>query len=157
MQSGQPRTEHCRVMNTMTVSFPGGVAVDATYAGHTIHTDQPRAAGGTDTAMSPFDLFLASIATCMGFYALRFCQERNLATKGLGLTLEPLREGDGKRMTALRIAVELPHDFPAKYRSAIERAIDHCAVKSQLLNPPRFELRLRGANGQEEAEHLFTR
>lgn len=135
----------------MNVSFPGGVAVDATYAGHTVHTDQPRSAGGTDTAMSPFDLFLASIATCMGFYALRFCQERNLATEGLGLTLEPLREGDGKRVTALRIAVELPPGFPAKYRGAIERAIDHCAVKSQLLNPPRFELSLSAANGQVEA------
>jgi putative redox protein len=129
-------------MSMMTVSFPGGVAVDATFAGHTVHTDQPRSAGGMDTAMSPFDLFLASIGTCMGFYALRFCQERNLSTEGLGLTLEPLREGDGKRMTALRIAVELPPGFPEKYRGAIERAIDHCAVKNQLLNPPRFELHL---------------
>lgn len=76
------------------------------------------------------------------FYALRFCQERNLSTEGLGLTLEPLREGDGKRMTALRIAVELPKAFPEKYRDAIERAIDHCAVKSQIVNPPRFELHL---------------
>jgi len=92
--------------------------------------------------MSPFDLFLASIGTCMGFYALRFCQERNLPAEGLGLTLEPLREGDGKRMTALRIAVALPAGFPEKYRAAIERAIDHCAVKNQLANPPRFELRL---------------
>src|SRR3954451_2376181 len=96
--------------------------------------------------MSPFYLFFASIATCMGFYALRFCQERNLATEGLGLTLEPLREGDGKRMTALRIALELPSGFPEKYRDAIERAIDHCAVKSQLLNPPRFELHLNGGS-----------
>ena len=34
-----------------------------------IHTDQPAPAGG-DSAPSPFDLFLASIATCMGFYAI---------------------------------------------------------------------------------------
>lgn len=101
--------------------------------------------------MSPFDLFLASIGTCMGFYALRFCQERNLSTEGLSLMLEPLREGDGKRLTALRIAVELPRAFPEKYRGAIERAIDHCAVKSQLLNPPRFELRVSGPNTSEEA------
>lgn len=131
-------------MSQITVSFPGGVAVDATYGSHTVHTDQPRSAGGLDEAMSPFDLFLASIGTCMGFYALRFCQERNLSTEGLGLSLEPLREGDGKRMTALRIAVELPKAFPEKYRGAIERAIDHCAVKSQIVSPPRFELHLSG-------------
>lgn len=80
--------------------------------------------------------------TCIGFYTLCFCQERNILSEGLGLGLEPLREGDSKRMTALRIAVELPAAFPEKYRDAIELAIDHCAVKNQIVNPPRFELHL---------------
>src|SRR5581483_9403852 len=71
----------------ITISFPGGVAVDATLNGHTIHTDQPSPLGA-DSAMSPFDMFLASIGACMGYYALRFCQQRNIATDGLGLTLE---------------------------------------------------------------------
>src|ERR1035438_8052938 len=54
--------------------------------GHRVRTDQPRP-HGEDSAPAPFDLFLASIATCMGFYALRFCQERGIATEGLGLSL----------------------------------------------------------------------
>lgn len=127
-------------MSIVTVSFPGGVLVDASYKGHTVRTDQPERAGGTDSAMSPFDLFLASIATCMGFYAVRFCQERNLSTEGLRLTLEPIRDEEAKRVAVLRIALELPRDFPEKYRAAIERAIDHCAVKKHILEPPRFEL-----------------
>lgn len=131
-------------MSTFKVSFPGGVAVDATYQGHTVQTDQPLQAGGADGAMSPFDLFLASIATCMGFYALRFCQERSLPTTGLHLSLEPVREGDGKLVTLLRVVVDLPENFPEKYRGAIERAVDHCAVKKHLTEPPRFEFSLRG-------------
>lgn len=127
-------------MNTVTVSFPGGVAVNATYKGHSIRTDQPIAAGGDDSAMSPFDVFFASIATCMGFYALRFCQERSLPTEGLGLTLEPIRDEQGKRVSVVRVSLELPFGFPEKYRSAIERAVDHCAVKKHILEPPRFEL-----------------
>ena len=132
-------------MSVFVVSFPGGVAVDATYEGHTVHTDQPVQAGGADSAMSPFDLFFASIATCMGFYALRFCQERSLSTEGLRLTLEPVREQEGKRVTLVRISVGLPGAFPEKYRPAIERAIDHCAVKKHVVEPPRFELNLRTA------------
>lgn len=131
---------HVRDMSAFTVSFPGGVAVDATYGGHTVHTDQPMQAGGSDSAMSPFDLFFASIAACMGFYALRFCQERGLSTEGLRLTLDPIREQEGKRVTLVRIGVQLPVSFPEKYRSAIERAIDHCAVKKHIMEPPRFEL-----------------
>lgn len=129
-------------MSTMTVSFPGGVAVDATYKGHTIRTDQPVKAGGGDTAMAPFDLFLASIATCMGLYALRFCQERNLPTEGLGLTLEPVRDEEKKMIVTVRVQLELPEGFPDKYRAAIERAVDLCAVKKHIHEPPKFELQL---------------
>ena len=35
----------------------------------------------------------------MGFYALRFCQERSLPTEGLGLTLEPIRAVKRHMMT----------------------------------------------------------
>ena len=127
-------------MSTITISFPGGVIVDATYKGHTVRTDQPVKSGGTDTALSPFDLFFASIATCMGFYALRFCQERNIATDGLGLTLEPVRDEAAKRTALVRIQLQLPGGFPEKYKAAIERAVDQCAVKKHVLEPPRFEL-----------------
>lgn len=72
-------------MSIVTVNFPGGVVVDATYKGHTVRTDQPLQAGGSDSAMSPFDLLFASMATCMGFYALRFCQERSLPHRGIAL------------------------------------------------------------------------
>ncbi len=75
----------------VAVSFPGGVAVDARMGSHVVRTDQP-APWGEDGAPAPFDLFLASIATCMGFYALRFCQEREIATEGLGLSLETVRD-----------------------------------------------------------------
>lgn len=126
---------------TTTISFPGGVAVDATLNGHTVHTDQP-APIGTDGAMSPFDLFLASIGTCMGFYALRFCQERNIPTEGLRLTLDPVRDEQGKRVLTLRIGLQLPGNFPDKYRDAIRRAVEHCSVKRHLLEPPAFELSL---------------
>ena len=132
-------------MSKVTVSFPGGVAVDATYKGHTIRTDQPVHSGGGDAAMSPSDLFYASIAACMGFYALRFCQERSLSTAGLGLTLEPVRDEQAKRVSLVRIELVLPSSFPEKYRPAIERAVDLCAVKKQIMEPPRFEMTVADA------------
>ena len=138
-------------MRVLTVSFPGGVAVDATYEGHTVHTDQPVRAGGNDSAMSPFDLFFASIATCMGFYALRFCQERGLSSKGLRLTLEPVRDENGKRVALVRVAVQLPAGFPEKYRQPMERVIDHCAVKKHIMEPPLFELTLSDARTEPAA------
>lgn len=124
----------------LTISFPGGVAVDVHYGRHTVHTDQPVAAGGQDTALSPFDLFLASIAGCAGFYALRFCQQRELSTHGLGVTMTQQRDANGKRIEKLEIAVTLPDGFPEKYREAILRAIDQCTVKRHVVEPPEFAI-----------------
>jgi ribosomal protein S12 methylthiotransferase accessory factor len=125
----------------MEITFPGGARVDAFHAGCWIHTDQPASAGGGGSAPSPFDLFLASIGTCAGFYALRFCQMRGLDTDGLALSLTADRDQTGKRVERVRIAVTLPHLFPEKYRKAIVRAVDECAVKRTLTEPPRFEIR----------------
>ena len=129
---------------TISISFPGGVAVDATLGGNTVHTDQPRPLG-EGAAMSPFDLFLASIGTCMGFYALRFCQEREISTEGLALTLDSIRDEERKLVATLKIALRLPPDFPEKYVDAMRRSVEHCSVKRHLLEPPVFELSLSAA------------
>jgi ribosomal protein S12 methylthiotransferase accessory factor len=115
------------------------VAVNAKVGGHVVRTDQPAPSGG-GPAPSPFDLFLASIATCMGFYALRFCQEREIATEGLGLSLETVRDEAKKRVATIRVALRLPSGFPEKYRGAIRHAVDQCAVKKHMVEPPAFEL-----------------
>lgn len=124
----------------MEVRFPGGVAVEAVHAGMTIRTDQPVAAGGGGSAPSPFDLFLASVATCAGFYALRFCQERGLPTEELGVTMDWERSPETKLISKIRISVKLPEGFPEKYRAAILRATDQCAVKKHLVSPPAIEV-----------------
>lgn len=123
----------------MEIRFPGGLAVEAHYRGHVVRTDQPRSAGGEGSAPAPFDLFLASIGTCAGIYALRFCQERDIPTADLKIGLAFTRDPAVGRITEVRIEVELPSGFPEKYRVAILRAIDLCAVKRHLDAAPRFE------------------
>jgi ribosomal protein S12 methylthiotransferase accessory factor len=119
--------------------------VNAHYRGHTVQTDQPIEAGGSDTALAPFDLFLASIATCGALYAMRFCEQRGISTKGLDLTLEPIRAQEGHRITTIRLVLTLPDDFPEKYRQAIIRAVDQCAVKRHIVEPPKFEIAITAA------------
>jgi ribosomal protein S12 methylthiotransferase accessory factor len=124
----------------MEMKFPGGLAVEALYKGHRILTDQTPRTGGSGTAPEPFSLFLASIGTCAGFYALRFCQQRSIATDDLKVSLQPIRDPESKRITTVRITLDLPVDFPEKYRSAIVRAVDQCAVKRHIVEPPEFEV-----------------
>lgn len=120
------------------ITFPGGVAVDAHFKGFTVHTDQTVEHGGSGAAPEPFDLFLASLGTCAGLYALRFCQQRGLDTEGLSLTLTPERHPVSRRLDTVRLEIRLPAAFPAKYEEAIGRAAEQCAVRRQLLDPPAF-------------------
>ncbi len=123
----------------MRISFPGGAAaVNAEFGGHLVQTDQPQRAGGDGSAPAPFDLFLASIGTCAGFYALSFCQKRDIDTRDLSVRLETIRDPERKRVGRIVINVELPSEFPAKYRAAIVRAIDQCAVKRHIIEAPEF-------------------
>lgn len=124
----------------MQIGFPGGVAVEAQFEGTTIRTDQPVRHGGGGTAPAPFELFLASIGTCAGYYALRFCQERQIATEGLEVSMSWERNPATKLIATIRIEVKLPPGFPEKYRTAILRAADQCAVKKHLVEAPAVEV-----------------
>ena len=124
----------------MEITFPGGVKVNAQLKDFEIATDQPERNGGDNTAPSPFDLFLSSLGTCAGFFALRFCQQRDLPTEGLTMSLESQFNKETKTLEKVKITMQLPKDFPEKYRSAIIRATDQCAVKKALVDPPEVEL-----------------
>ena len=73
----------------MKVYFPGGKRVYADYGDFTIETDQPARGGGDDSAPAPFDLFLASIGTCAGIFALGFMQQRGIDPEGSSIAMSP--------------------------------------------------------------------
>jgi ribosomal protein S12 methylthiotransferase accessory factor len=120
------------------VRFPGGRCVDAIIDGHVIHTDQSAAHGGVGTAPEPFDLFLASLATCAGLYVLIFCQARGIPTSELRLDQQQVFE-DGK-LCRIVLRVLLPVGFPAKYVDAVRAAAAGCKVKKTLMAPPEIEV-----------------
>jgi ribosomal protein S12 methylthiotransferase accessory factor len=124
----------------LNIRFPGGLAVEADLDGFKVRTDQPESLGGAASAPSPFDLFLTSIGTCAGYYALRFCQARGLPTDDVTLKLTAEKDPAVKRVTRVAIEIELPPDFPPRYREAIVRATDQCTVKKHLLDPPEIEV-----------------
>jgi len=125
----------------LTVSFPGGKRVDAAFAGGIVHTDQPAAQGGEGGAPAPFDLFLASLATCAGVYVLGFCQARGIATDQIRIEQQTTYDETGKVLTDVTMQVHLPPSFPEKYRTAVVAAANACKVKKVLAAPPRFDVK----------------
>jgi ribosomal protein S12 methylthiotransferase accessory factor len=127
------------------ISFPGGRRVVAQVGAHRIETDQPVELGGNDAAPAPFDLFLASIATCAGVYALGFLQARALSTEGLRMRQIVETDDTTHLPTRIRLELTLPPDVPEKYRAAVVRAVENCKVKKTMAAMPSFEVVLSDA------------
>lgn len=127
----------------INVMFPGNLKVVASVGEFTIATDQPEKSGGDNSAPSPFVLFASSIATCAGYFALKFCRTREIDTTGMQLSLSYDWDKEQKRYPKMRLELTLPAGFPEKYHGAIHKAVDQCVVKQHILNPPEFELVLR--------------
>ena len=124
----------------MEITFPGGARVDANFGGMTVKTDQPVQGGGQGSAPTPFATFLASIGTCAGIYVLGFCQQRGIPTDGIKI----VQRMQTDRMTGLvgqiDLEIQLPPEFPAKYKDAVIRSAEQCAVKKHLEHPPAFNV-----------------
>ena len=130
-------------MPEIKVTFPGGLRVDAEYKGHVVKTDQPVHQGGEGSASSPFDLFLISIAACAGFYVVAFCRERDIPTEKAGVVMRMEKNQETKMIGKISIEIELPAEFPERYKRAIIKAVDTCTVKAHLLRPPAFEIEVK--------------
>jgi putative redox protein len=123
----------------MEITFPGGLKVQANYKGYNILTDQPAVAGGEGAAPTPFDLFLASIGTCVGIYVKSFCEQRSIDAGKI--VIKQLMEMNPQTRLIGKITFEmhLPGEFPVKYKDALIHAANHCAVKRHMMNPPEFD------------------
>lgn len=122
------------------VTFPGGKRVDASVGGFEIETDQAVKVGGEASAPEPFSLFLASIATCAGIFALNFCQSRDIDPSGLKVSMNCVRDPKLKRFSEFRLHLAVPPEFPEKYRDSLVRAVNMCAVKQHIQEPPEFKV-----------------
>jgi len=120
----------------MIIDFPGGARVDAHLGPHTIPTDQPPVA----SAPTPFATFLASIGTCAGIYVLGFCQQRGLPTDGIRIVQRMHSDPFTHMIGKIDLEIQVPADFPEKYRDSLVRSAELCAVKKHLENPPLFEV-----------------
>ena len=125
---------------TYEVVLEGGKKVSMVMHNHKVVADQPVKAGGEDSAPAPFDLFLASIGTCAGYYVKAFCDQRGIPAEGIRILQHVNYNLDQRRIDQIDIEIKLPPEFPEKYKEAVVQAAASCAVKKHLVVPPAIEV-----------------
>src|SRR3989339_2129713 len=126
------------------VSIGTGKKVEAKVGNHIVLADQPKGDGGEDSAASPFEYFLASLALCAAYYVRSFCDSRNISTEGIRVIQRDKRsEGDNKYKRKIEIEIELTKNFPEKYKSAVIASAEQCTVKKLIQATPEFEVKIK--------------
>ena len=93
----------------MDVRFVAGESYEVGVRGHSVLVDQPADSGGQDTAPTPTELFVASLATCVAFYAGRYLTRHGYARDGLAVSVSYEMASDRPaRVSRIRLAVRVP-------------------------------------------------
>jgi ribosomal protein S12 methylthiotransferase accessory factor len=124
----------------MEITFSGGARVDAHFGSFTINTDQSLLGGGEGLAPTPFATFLASLGTCAGIYVLGFLKQRGLSTDGVRIIQRTHSNPATGLIAQVDLEIQDPDGFPEKYKDALIRSAELCAVKKHFEDPPRFNI-----------------
>ena len=108
------------------------------------HVDQPVDDGGDDTAPTPTELLVASLASCVAFYARRYLKRHDLPEEGLSVSAEAEMGSRPARVTSMRVTVTLPAGVPEEKRQALLAVASHCTVHNTLTQAPDVVVQLDG-------------
>ena len=128
----------------MDVRFVAGEAYEVAVRGHRLVVDQPADAGGQDSAPTPTELFVASLATCVAFYAGRFLSRHGYSRDGLAVSVGYEMAADRPaRVGGIRLAVQVPAGLPPERWAALRAVVSHCTVHNSLASPPSVTIDLQ--------------
>jgi ribosomal protein S12 methylthiotransferase accessory factor len=127
-------------MGNIEITLDGGKVVSAHINGRTIKTDQSIKNGGGGTAPEPFELFLASIGTCAGIYVKSFCDQRGISVEGIKIIQSVVFDAEKRVPSTIKLDIQLPADFPEKYKAAVINAAELCLVKKTINSMPEFQV-----------------
>ncbi|WP_329264394.1 OsmC family protein [Streptomyces sp. NBC_01478] len=138
-----PAPPSAQDVHRLEVSHVDGDAYAIEVRGHRLLVDQPEDAGGQDTAPTPTELFAASLASCVAFYAGRYLHRHGLDRTGLRVrTAFTMSTDRPARIDAIHVTVLPPPGLPEQRRAALLAVASHCTVHNTLHQPPEIVIGL---------------
>ena len=111
--------------------------------GHQVLVDQPVADGGRDASATPTELLVASLASCVAFYAGRYLLRHRLDRTGLAVTAEfAMADDRPARVGAVRLRITVPGGVPPQRTDALLAVASHCTVHNTLRQHPDISIEL---------------
>lgn len=135
---------------TLTVAFKGGMRFDISNGRHSIITDQPAEDGGHDAGMSPVNLFVGSLASCVGYFIGRYCERHQISAEGLCVDADWSMAEWPHRVGAVSVKIALPARITAEERERLVKVAHGCTVHQSLAVPPKVMIEMTSDSSGRE-------
>jgi putative redox protein len=123
----------------LTVRPGGRDRFEITVREHMVAVDQPPPAGD-DTAPTPVELFVASLAACVAVYAQRYLERHAIDTSGLQVTATYDMASDPARVDSVDLDVTVPAVLGEERQAAMLAVASRCTVHNSLTSPPQVRI-----------------
>lgn len=114
----------------LEVRLIDGARMVAKIGDHEVSIDLQEKLGGTDSAPSPTELFMTSIAACKLFYAYRFLSRRGVATDGGTSTIT--WESNKKAVELAKVQLEMPEGVDPELVAGCLKMVRACFVTASI-------------------------
>ncbi|MGC3973415.1 MAG: OsmC family protein [Nitrospira sp.] len=119
----------------LSVAYQGGTRYDILSDRHRVVTDQPADGGGADAGMTPVELFVGSVASCVGYFVGQFCARHDISREGLKVDAEwTIAEGP-HRVGQIQLAIRLPHRVTPEQKERLLKVAHACTVHQSIVMP----------------------
>ena len=124
------------------INFSGGMKFEAECANHKVIVDLPKGLGGSDDGATPPQLFLTSLASCVGVYVVIYCNKSKIDTTGMQINISAQKVSAPMRLEDIKIDISLPNATVGDKRDKLLSAAKMCLIHNTIANHPKMEIAL---------------
>ena len=128
---------------SMTVRYQKGTRFEAQSRTHTLVVDQPESEDGTDQGMTPVELFVASLASCIAYYASMFLSRHIPDLTGLEVQTTWHYSDNPHRIGGMHFIISVPHVLTEAEKRGLLRTVEHCTVENTIKHNPSISIEVK--------------
>jgi len=136
-------------MAKITTSYQGDRLFVSQLGNHSVMIDVPAGMGGKDRGVTPPELFVASLGSCVGAFVAQYCERVGVDASGMTVDVLFRKVEDPVRLVDLEIRVYLPNGDCSGREKSILRVAERCPVHETILTVEGIDIQIFG-KGQTE-------
>jgi uncharacterized OsmC-like protein len=129
-------------MAEVTVKHAGDMKFETTIGNHRLIIDVPPEMNGKDRGLTPPQLFVASLASCIAVFATSYCTNTGINAEDLSVSLSFDKLTKPARLGNFKAVISIPHGTVGDKEKAVIRAANFCPIHETIRTAPEVTITL---------------